>query len=111
MHRVAIHGDTLSNRVSANAVGRRGRFAKGRFPYHSKSRCPFGKRTERERREALPKAGDGIQEPGQRAASDDRGGVSFSASRQRQNQRYQAKTDSPSHTVRNGTASTRSDRG
>ena len=71
MHRVAIHGARLNNRVSANAVGRRGPFPEGRFTPDTK-RSPLREMTERGRACAVPKAGVGVQGQGQPAASDDR---------------------------------------
>ena len=38
-----IHGDTLSGRVSANGVGRRGPFLEGRLPFRFEKCCPSGK--------------------------------------------------------------------
>ncbi len=67
---LAILGDTLGKRVSANAVGRRGHFPEGRCSPVFEKGCPSGKCTERERPadfgvhvglEALPKAGAGVQ--------------------------------------------------
>jgi len=70
-------GDTLGNRVSAEAVGRRGRCPEGRSPLRFERCFPSGKRTERGR-EADPKAGVGIQGPGQRqiAGTDSASGIS-----------------------------------
>ncbi len=41
----AIPGGRLSNRVSANAVGRRGRFPEGRSSSRAEKCCPSGKRS------------------------------------------------------------------
>ncbi len=61
----APHGECVSNRVWANAAGRRGLFLKGRSLSRFEQRRPLRKRTERGRRKATPKAGDGKQGPGQ----------------------------------------------
>ena len=45
----AIRGERLSDRISADGVGRRGLFLKGRLPSRSQDCCPLRKRTERER--------------------------------------------------------------
>ncbi len=67
----ATLGERASNRVSASAVGRRGRFPEGRvLPIPETT--PLREMTERGR-EADPKAGVGEQVPGQRTATAIRG--------------------------------------
>ncbi len=62
---VAIPGEYLSNRISADAVGRRGHFPQGAIP--SRFLCPSPLREMRRAGgpKALPKAGVGLQSPGQ----------------------------------------------
>jgi hypothetical protein len=66
---LATHGESLSSRVLAEGVGRRGHFPEGRFSSRSEM-LPLRKMIEREQSAALwthiglntlPKAGDGIQ--------------------------------------------------
>ena len=85
--KVAIHGDTAGNRISADAVGRRGGFAEGQFPTIRKvvappENAPSGAAPPRPRRPGIKSRvrdtgtasanSDRIrrQRPGQRAASD-----------------------------------------
>ena len=67
MHRGAIHGGCLGDRVSANGVGRRGHFPGGAISSRFLLRSPSGKCAERECACTLPKAGVGSQ--GQRTAT------------------------------------------
>jgi hypothetical protein len=59
MHRMAIHGERFSDRVSANAVGRRGRFPEGRFPPNFCYEAPLGNAPSGGAARATPKAGVG----------------------------------------------------
>ena len=73
----APHGESVSNRVWANAAGRRGLFLKGWSLSQFEQCRPLRKRTERGRRKATPKAGDGRQGPGQVQPTASRAATAF----------------------------------